>query len=161
MSGGAPSQFSSTLIEHVLRTGALEAHLQSVLIPTYQARSIALRQATEEYLGPLGVRIHTGRPYRLNTGSGDEEIVGGFFLYILFPEGISADEVAASTLAECNVRFLPAEMMAVRGSKASCDLLSRGARLCWAWEEEEQLIEGVRRISQVLKERFLSKSRGE
>ncbi|EXJ94830.1 hypothetical protein A1O1_03228 [Capronia coronata CBS 617.96] len=159
MSGGAPGQFSSTLIEHALRTGALEAHLQNVLIPTYQTRSATLRRVTEEYLGPLGVDIDTGRPFQLEDGRQDEEVLGGFFLYIMFPPGISADEVAAVALKDYNVRLLSAGMMAVKGSKSSDPRLSRGARFCWAWEEEEQLIEGVRRVAQVLKERFLNQNR--
>ncbi|EXJ77602.1 hypothetical protein A1O3_09829 [Capronia epimyces CBS 606.96] len=157
LSGGAPGQFSSTLIEHVLRTGALEAHVQNVLIPLYQTRSATIRRAIEEHLGPLGVEIHIGRPYHVKMDAGhDEEVIGGFFLYILFPQGILADEVAAVALKEQNIRFLAAGMMAVRGSKSSSDLLKRGARLCWAWEEEDRLVEGVQRIAQVLKEKFLT-----
>jgi DNA-binding transcriptional MocR family regulator len=171
LSGGAPGQFSSTLIEHVLRTGALEAHIQDVLIPLYRTRSARLRQVVEEYLGPLGVQIDTGRPYHITrSGCGDsngdsghgkeEEIVGGFFLYIMFPPGVLADEVAAVALKEYKVRFLAAGAMAVRGSKASIGQSSRGARLCWAWEEEERQVEGVRRIAQVLKERFVDDKNG-
>lgn len=144
----------------MLRTGALEAHLHQVLIPTYKIRSETLRRVVGEQLGPLGVQIDTGCPYHLNVGGGSdrEEVIGGFFLYIVFPEGIVADEVAAVALKEYNLRFLAAGMMAVRGSKSSSGMLSRGARLCWAWEEEEQLVEGVGRLATVLRERFLDRN---
>ncbi|KAK6385480.1 Valine--pyruvate aminotransferase [Exophiala oligosperma] len=168
LSGGAPGQFSSTLIEHLLRTGALEGHIRNVLIPLYQHRSAILRQAIHEYLEPLGVKIDTGASYKVDgpdrTGEEkeEEEVFGGFFLYILFPEGIRSDQVARIALDEYNLRILSSGMMAVRGSKTSCcgrewerERLSRGTRLCWAWHEEEQLVEGVQRIARVLKEKMM------
>ena len=109
----------------------------------------------QDYLGPLGVKIDTGTPYQPEIPD-SKDITGGFFLYILFPSGIRSDEVASIALEAYNLRLLSAGMMAVRGSKTSSELLSRGARLCWAWEEEEQLVEGVQRIAQVLKDRFTS-----
>ena len=142
----------------MLRTGALASHLQRVLIPTYQARSRALQRAIQEKLVPLGVTIDTGKPYV----SGDdaeqvmEQVIGGFFIYIVFPEGVTADEVAEIALKDHNVKFLASRAMMVRGSERNdkTGLLMRGARLCWAWEEEQMLMEGVDRIATVLKNRF-------
>lgn len=118
-----------------------------------------MRQAIKELLFPLGVRIEIGTPYFPANGGVQkpEEIAGGFFLYITFPEGISADEVAKIALEDYNIQFLPAAAMAVRGSPKNHSelLLNRGARLCWAWEEEEDIVDGVQRIAQVLKERFI------
>lgn len=116
----------------------------------------------------MGVKIDTGAPYKVDrpdrTGEEEEEeeVFGGFFLYILFPEGIRSDEVARIALDEYNLRILSSGMMAVRGSKTSCwsrewerERLSRGTRLCWAWHEEGQLVEGVQRIARVLKEKMM------
>lgn len=154
LSGGAPGQFSSTLIEHVLRTGKMEEHIREVLVPTYKARCAIIQQAIKNYLGPLGVKIDIGRAYNLPNDT--EQVMGGFFIYITFPEGVAADNIAAVALKDYNVRFLASGAMRVRGSKKSRNevLLSRGARLCWAWEEEDMLVEGVKRIASVLKERF-------
>ncbi|KAL4960185.1 aminotransferase [Aspergillus stella-maris] len=160
VSGGAPGQFSSVLIEHVLRSGSLTSHINDVLIPTYRSRCFAMREVIRESLVPLGVQIDTGLPY-LSLSSSREinkpaETIGGFFLYIVFPEGIEADQVAKVALEEYNLRFLSAGAMAVRGSPNNYSeaLLKRGGRLCWAWEEEEDIVEGIRRIGRVLQERF-------
>ncbi|KAJ5182040.1 hypothetical protein N7449_012187 [Penicillium cf. viridicatum] len=160
ISGGAPSQFASILIEHVLRTGALEHHLATNVIPVYQLRYSAIKSAISNELVPLGVKIDTGAPWVI-PGNGNqraERVIGGFFLCIIFPEGVPADDVAVIASRDYNLRILPASMMAVRGSPKSENeegVLTRGARLCWAWEEEEMLVEGVRRIALILKDRFL------
>lgn len=159
LSGGAPGQFSSTLIEHVLRTGNMEDHLRKVLVPTYKARCASLNQAIRDHLEPLGVRIDIGRPYILaNTTEREnkERVMGGFFIYITLPEGITADNVADVALKEYNLRVLASGAMRVRGSKECTNktLLTRGIRLCWAWEEPEMLVEGVKRLANVLTEHF-------
>ncbi|KAL4955573.1 aminotransferase [Aspergillus filifer] len=161
VSGGAPGQFSSVLIEHVLRSGSLTSHINNVLIPTYRARCFAMRRAIDEALVPLGVQIDTGLPYHSSVSDEETnnlaETIGGFFLYIVFPEGIDAEQVGKYALEEYNLKFLASGAMAVRGSPKNHRemLLKRGARLCWAWEEEEDIVEGVRRIARVLQERFL------
>jgi DNA-binding transcriptional MocR family regulator len=134
----------------------MEDHIRQVLVPTYKARCAIVQRAIEKYLGPLGVNIDIGRPYSLPVGNDTEQVMGGFFIYITFPEGIAADDVAAVALKEYNLRFLASGDMRVRGSKGRSNeaLLSRGARLCWAWEEESMIIEGVKRIASVLKEKF-------
>lgn len=134
----------------------MEDHIREVLIPTYKARCAILQRAIKEYLEPLGVKIDIGRPYKLPVSNDTEHVMGGFFIYVTFPEGIAADDVAAVALKEYNLRFLASGAMRVRGSKGRSNeaLLSRGARLCWAWEEEDMLIEGVKRIASVLKEKF-------
>lgn len=134
----------------------MEQHIREVLVPAYKARCAIMQRAVEEYLGPLGVKIDIGRPYKLLVGNDTAQVMGGFFIYITFPESIGADDVAAVALKEYNLRFLASGAMRVRGSKGSSNEapLSRGARLCWAWEEDDMLIEGVKRIANVLKEKF-------
>lgn len=132
----------------------MEEHIREVLVPTYKARCTIVQQAIEKYLRPLGVNIDIGRAYNLPNDA--KQVMGGFFIYITFPEGVAADDVATVALKDYNIRILASGAMKVRGSKDSSNeaLLSRGARLCWAWEEEDMLIEGVKRIASVLKERF-------
>jgi DNA-binding transcriptional MocR family regulator len=136
----------------------MEDHIRQVLVPTYKARCAIVQSAIEEYLRPIGVNIDIGRLYNLSAGDDTEQVMGGFFIYITFPEGIAADDVAAVALKDYNLRFLASGAMRVRGSKGRSNeaLLSRGARICWAWEEEDMLIEGVKRIANVLKEKFLA-----
>lgn len=129
----------------------MESHIEEVLVPVYKQRAASLRRAVEEHLCPLGVQID---PDVISDEPSDTvtELTGGFFMYLLFPDGVLADEVAAISLERYNVKFLAAGAMSVRGSNTSTDRLRRGTRLCWAWEEEESQIEGVRRIALALSE---------
>ena len=149
MSGGAPGQFSSVLIEHVLRTGRLREHIHELLIPTYQVRSEVMRKAVNQVLSPLGVRIITESKDK-EAGS----IFGGFFLFILLPVGLKADDVAAIALEEYNLQILSGLNMTVNRSKSPPPFVERGMRLCWAWEEEEQIRDGIDRLKTVLTSRF-------
>lgn len=127
----------------------MEDHIRDVVVPVYQQRAASLRKAVETYLCPLGVVVDEGVSSSGHDGTGNE-LRGGFFLYLIFPEGVLADNVAAHALERYNVKFLAATSMTVRGSGTSTDLLRRGARLCWAWEEESLQVEGVKRIASAL-----------
>ncbi|KAL2069443.1 hypothetical protein VTL71DRAFT_14122 [Oculimacula yallundae] len=153
-SGGAPSHLTSTFLHHLLSTGAMQAHIDDVLIPTYQSRYRVLMKAIKSHLEPLGVRITTGSPY---TTPKEGEILpaGGFFTYISFPDKFpSADVIARKAREEHALIFAYGEMFVVKGDAASVERsakgFGRGARLCWAWHEEGEIEEGVKRLAHVL-----------
>ena len=88
-SGGNPGHLSSTFIEKMFSSGALEQHIKQKLIPTYATRFYAMVDAIKEYLEPLGVRITIGEPYHATVnGKADDTMVlaGGFFLLITLPD---------------------------------------------------------------------------
>ncbi|KAI9742372.1 MAG: hypothetical protein M1818_003905 [Claussenomyces sp. TS43310] len=155
-SGGAPSQLTSTFIHQLLSTGALQSHIDNVLIPTYRQRYLVLMSSITKHLLPLGVRITIGEPYVEATPETGVVPAGGFFTYIAFPAELpSADVIAKRALNEYNLRFAYGEMFVVKGDDESTLRAKltwgNGARLCWAWEEEEMIMEGIKRLTELLK----------
>jgi DNA-binding transcriptional MocR family regulator len=163
-SGGAPSHLTSTFIHHLLDTGALQTHIDKVLIPTYQVRYHVLMTAIKIHLEPLGVRVTTGVPYL--TPEDDEVLpVGGFFTYITFPSKLpTADVIAQRARSEHALVFAYGQLFAVEGDDTSLarsnEGFGRGARLCWAWHEEAEIEEGIARLGALLRSMFAEANNG-
>jgi len=75
--------------------------------------------------------------------------VGGYFLWLLLPTGISSKELAKRCLEQEAVTVSGGEIFEVVGDDTQ-QRFDRNLRLCWAWEEEGNLEEGPRRIGRVL-----------
>jgi DNA-binding transcriptional MocR family regulator len=132
----------------------MQAHIDNILIPTYQSRYKVLLTAIKTQLEPLGVRITTGAPY-MTPKDGEILPAGGFFTYISFPDEFpSADIIAKKAKDEYALTFAHGEMFVVKGDpvcvERSGTSFGRGARLCWAWHEEAEIEEGVRRLGELL-----------
>ncbi|KFA67281.1 hypothetical protein S40285_08837 [Stachybotrys chlorohalonatus IBT 40285] len=137
VSGGAPSQLSATFISHMLHTGALQRHISNVLQPAYKSRHNAILHAMRGHLKPLGVSM-------FNPGS--EDIVGGYFVWLSLPEPLEADLVKRHCWEQQNLIVAPGTLFNVRGDESVVDL-KRNLRLCFAWEDEDVLQEGIRRLA--------------
>ncbi len=141
----------------------MQKHIDEILVPTYQSRYRALMTAIKTHLEPLGVRITTGAPYMIPE---DDNIVvpaGGFFTYISFPSELpGADVIAKRAKEEYALTFAYGDMFVVKGDETSAERsrkgFGNGARLCWAWHEEEEIEEGVSRLGQLLKTMLAEKS---
>lgn len=140
----------------MLKNGAVSRHLKEVLIPTYRRRYNTFVDAIRKRLYPYGVRIMTDIEDESNPETG---LAGGFFLYIIFPDDGSlppTSEIAKIALDQWNLRIAQGALFAVsddsdeNGSRSA--VYKRGARLCWAWHEEETLVEGIERLAQLLGE---------
>ncbi|KAJ0124402.1 hypothetical protein J7T55_005740 [Diaporthe amygdali] len=154
VSGGCQSHLSSLVLNQMLSNGAVTAHLETVLIPTYSHRYKVMVDSIRRLLIPLGVQIMVD-PQEPTGASADT--AGGFFLYITFPQDGSlppADEIAKFALDEYNLRIAPGNLFTVMGEdsgrQASPGQYLSGARLCWAWHEELALEEGIQRLREVL-----------
>ncbi|KKY22070.1 putative classes i and ii family protein [Diplodia seriata] len=145
-SGGNPAHFSSMFVHQMLSTGALQNHIDTVLVPTYRRRYHALMSAIKEYLVPLGVVIDVGKKYEASIASSSQ-------LY----EG-SAGKLATIARDKHKCKFAFGDMFKIEGDPGSAERARRkggfemGIRLCWAWLEEEQLVEGVWRMAETIKD---------
>ncbi|KAI5865217.1 PLP-dependent transferase [Durotheca rogersii] len=161
-SGGCPSQYTSFLIDHLLKSGTLERHVQDTLIPTYRRRYNVLVDAIKTHLYPLGIRISAGNPYETYTAdkTGNRvptTLAGGFFLYVDFPKDASfplVTDIIRFGSDEFSLRIAPGEIFAVRGDPEGLLRASRtfnkGTRLCWAWHEEEDLVRGMAKLAEAI-----------
>ncbi|KAH6989297.1 pyridoxal phosphate-dependent transferase [Ilyonectria sp. MPI-CAGE-AT-0026] len=154
-SGGCIGHFSSSLISQMITTGEFTKHIENVLIPTYRRRYNALLAAIDKYLVPLGVKLNAGSSYQFNEDS--PKIAGGYFLYITFPDGLPpADELATWAKTSQALTIAPGSIFTVRGDEGSDrrsrTTFGRGARLSWAWNSEEVIVEGIQRLAVVVQD---------
>ncbi|KAI5367660.1 putative aminotransferase, class I/classII, pyridoxal phosphate-dependent transferase, major [Septoria linicola] len=136
-SGGSPSQLTSTYLTRLLQTGQMQDHIKSVLCPAYATRYQILMSAVKEHLLPLGI----------TAPQPDRSVVGGYFVWLGLPEGLRGTELATKLQQDQNLIVAPGKIFEVPGDESAvpCDT---NIRLCFAWEEERNLREGVERIAE-------------
>jgi DNA-binding transcriptional MocR family regulator len=140
VSGGAPSHFVASIIAQTLSTGTLQNHIEKVLMPSYKRRYQIVLCALERYLLPLGVVLE---------GNLEASVRGGYFVYILLPARILAKQFALRAWQEEAVLVADGDMFEISGDEDAVPA-RHGVRICFAWEEEHFLVEGLRRLGKVL-----------
>lgn len=139
-SGGAPSQFSSTYIADLLESGELQKHIHGTLQPAYASRYRTMISAIEQHLVPLGVELPQS----------DRDVVGGYFVWISLPQQLRGAEVARRAKEDENLVVAQGELFEVPGDTETASF-PHGIRLCFAWETEENLEEGIKRLASVIR----------
>ncbi|KAF2148337.1 PLP-dependent transferase [Myriangium duriaei CBS 260.36] len=137
-SGGCPSQLVSTFLAELLTSGRLQDNIFNTLQPEYAARYRVMADALQEHAVPLGC-----------TMSVPDKHMGGYFIWLALPKGLSGDELTALCKAKEDLIIMAGSQCEV----PSEDRISHDGfvRLCFAWEEKDMLAEGVRRLATVLK----------
>jgi DNA-binding transcriptional MocR family regulator len=140
-SGGAPSQLAAIIMATLLRRGQLQTHIQNSLIPSYERRWRRMLDAIETHLVPLGAKL----PQE------SRGVVGGYFVWLSLP--VDAKELAERAKEEENLIVAEGKLFEVPGDAELADATSfpSDIRLCFAWEDEEKLAEGIERLARVLK----------
>ncbi|KAJ5991466.1 Pyridoxal phosphate-dependent transferase major region subdomain 1 [Penicillium canescens] len=141
-SGGAPSQLMSTFINELLEDHFLPGYIADALIPLGRKRHRLLASAIKRYLGPLGVSF-TPDPET-------SPVVGGYYIWVQLPVTVNATRVCHYALEEQNLVLGNGEVFAVPGRDSLGRDLHRRLRLCFMWEDEERLVEGVERLGAVI-----------
>lgn len=96
--------------------------------------------AITTHLIPLGVTLpQTAR-----------EVVGGYFIWFSLPEPLLADDVAKRAKEDENLIVAQASLFAVYGDARKGEL-EREIRVCFSWEEEDRLAEGIERLAGVIR----------
>ncbi|EDO65426.2 PLP-dependent transferase [Neurospora crassa] len=156
-SGGAPSQFCAALIHELIQSGALDRHLSEVVRPGLQKRhALTMDAIRRELVVPLGVRVIEDNRTGAERKEKEGEVYGGYFLWLELPEtGFTAKEVAERALEEERLVVSPGENAEVSGEGIPKENVGirfpRHLRVCFSWEEEEDLVEGVERLGRVLR----------
>ena len=148
-SGGAPSHLTATFLAELLARGALQKHINETLQAAYARRWRVMIDAVEKHLVPLGVKL----PQE------DRDVVGGYFIWLRLPPHIRANLLARRCKDTCNLVIAEGTIFEVPGD-ASLQPEGGGAstafpyeiRLCFAWEEEDALVEGVERLASVVRD---------
>lgn len=140
-SGGAPSHIAPTFLSAIFATGEFERYILEVLQPAYARRYRSMLAAIETHLVPLGVRLPQS----------DRKVAGGYFVWIVLPEGATSEEVAGRAMQDENLVVAKGELFEVPGDNQGRLGFWRDLRLCFAWEDEDKLAEGVKRLAGVIR----------
>lgn len=145
-SGGAPSQLASTMVCEMLRSGQLAAHIDGECRPALRRRhALLMREVKERLVKRFGVDVLEGTP------DADGGLVyGGYFVWLTFPEEApAAVEIARVARERENLILSPGKIFEVSGDEGPVRF-ERSIRLCFSWEAEEDMVEGVVRLERVV-----------
>ncbi|KAF4629950.1 hypothetical protein G7Y89_g8195 [Cudoniella acicularis] len=148
-SGGAPSQLTATIMCELLKSGDLEKHIEHTLCPAYKRRYEIMMKAIQQYLVPLGVTVG-------EVSFGDKEIFGGYFIWVELPKGVGAEKASLMAREEHGLIVAPGKIFEVANDESV--KFENSIRLCFSWEEEADLEEGVKRLGKVVQEVVEGKS---
>jgi len=96
--------------------------------------------AINTYLLPLGITMNT-----------PEKIAGGYFIWFNLPETLLAVQVATKAQETANLIVAHGNLFEVYGDENSAKFNNQ-IRVCFAWEAEDKLEEGIWRLSQVIRQ---------
>lgn len=111
-------------------------------------------QAVKRELGPLGVTVLEDNRTGAERKEGQPALFGGYFLWLQLPDTtpFTAKEVAERALEEEKLVVSPGENAEVSGDGETASIrFPRHLRVCFSWEEEEDLVEGVERLGRVVR----------
>ncbi|KAL4954265.1 pyridoxal phosphate-dependent transferase [Aspergillus filifer] len=156
-SGGAPSQFSSSMVDQLVSSNFLQKHIDTVLRPSYASRHRRLLSAIRAHLFPLGVTLPFAEPSDPNTSKdqdpGAYAVAGGYFVWAALPSPLKASDLAPVAQRDHLVKFADGDLFRVqRDPAAEKNDFGSFVRLCFAWEEEGKLEEGVRRLGRAIRQ---------
>lgn len=143
MSGGAPSQLAAGILAQLVQTGNLENFIEEKTRPTLQRRHRLMTEAIKEHISPFGVEL-------LESSLPEENTYGGYFVWLDTPKGLPSELVAKVAKEEENLIIASGNMFEVHGDEASVKF-DTNIRLCFSWEPEEDIVEGVKRLARVLR----------
>ncbi|KAL1902303.1 Valine--pyruvate aminotransferase [Sporothrix stenoceras] len=148
-SGGAPSQFGAATIAVLMRTGELDRYLRETVRPTLQWRHRLLTQAVQEHLSEFLEIKCGGLP---SGASAEVTTYGGYFLWLkLRRTDISAAAVSKLALSVENLVIADGKLFEVKGDEKSAQFDDH-IRLCFAWEDEDKIVEGVQRLARIFRD---------
>ncbi|KAK2626674.1 hypothetical protein QTJ16_003849 [Diplocarpon rosae] len=142
-SGGAPSQLAATLMAELLKKGELQAHIETVLRPTYKRRYEAMVEAIMTDLVPLGVKLG-------EVSFEGRAVFGGYFIWLQLPQHVSAQLVTERAAQQENLIVAPGRIFEV--SHDPSVRFENSLRLSFAWVEEADLQESIGRLARVVKD---------
>lgn len=137
------------MITELLKSGDLESHIEKVLIPAYKRRFEIMMKGIRQFLVPHGVSVG-------EVSFGEKEIFGGYFIWIELPKTLSAEVVSSTAKERENLIVAPGRLFEVSNDPSV--KFENSLRLCFSWEEEVDLEDGIERLAKVIKEVGVGKS---
>jgi 2-aminoadipate transaminase len=123
--------FNQAVTYHMLEEGALEAGLETI-IKLYHSRCDLMLAELEKNLGDV-------------EGVAWTKPDGGLFLWLTLPEGMNSDDLFTKAIEE-NVAYVPGSAFFPMNED------HRSMRLNFSYSDEDQIVEGCRRLGKLIKE---------
>lgn len=160
-SGGAPSQMMASVVNQLLRSGDLQAQIETALRPGFRERHrLMMRAVQEELVDKFGVLVGEGQLLEFagaaDGGAESRGVFGGYFIWLTLPSHSSdgrlfpgGKAIAVQCLRDEGLIIGHGGMFEVQGDEDAVRL-DHAIRLCFAWEEEENLAEGIKRLGRIV-----------
>jgi DNA-binding transcriptional MocR family regulator len=145
-SGGCPSQLVASCIHQLLATNTLQKHILRTLQPAYARRYYAIMGAIAQQLYPLGI----------STSQAKADVAGGYFVWLTLPEPLESQVVTRTAAEEEDLIISAGNAFQVQGDEDSGISFQRNIRLCFSYETEQHLVEGVERLARVIRRKLES-----
>lgn len=142
-SGGAPSQLCAAMLNDLVQSGKLEEYLETTTRPALQRRHGIMMDALRKYITPLGARVR-------DSSLLGSQIYGGYFVWFTLDQELPAKVVAQAAMEEENLVIGSGDIFTVHGDEKTVTF-DKEIRLCFSWEPEEDIVEGIRRLGEVLR----------
>lgn len=158
-SGGAASQFSASIVSEMMLAGEVDPHIEG-LKSVYARRRETVAREIEQMLKDLdaGGSVRQAGGWKPSADPAEEGIVGGYFIWIDFPAGLSAVELSVRAADEENLVLAPGKIFEVPGDESV--VFDGGVRICFSWVEEDELVEGIERLGRLIKKMLEEKKSG-
>lgn len=140
VAGGCPSQLGSAVVAEFMASGRLDSHVRDVLLPAYARRRALMDGAIRDLLCPLGARV-------VEDWEGRE---GGFYIWLRLPGFLDGGLVAARCSESEALSVWPGNAFEVAGDVRG--ELGPYLRLCYSWEDEDNIREGIGRLARVVQD---------
>ena len=133
----------STFINEMFKDKFLQRHIADTIIPAGARRYALIISAINEHLVPLGITFPSGSEHNL--------AIGGYYVWIRLTLPFNAARVCKVALDYYNLVLGDESLFTVPSSTAPQTDRQQHIRLCFMWEAEDKLGEGVRRLGSVLR----------
>ncbi|KEY66608.1 hypothetical protein S7711_01902 [Stachybotrys chartarum IBT 7711] len=143
LSGGAPSQLAAAILADVIESGDMETWVEGTLRPALQKRHQVMAQAIREHICSLGVEMR-------ESSLVDGGIYGGYFVWLRPSNGLPSQLIAEQAIMQENLVIGFGNLFEVSGDEESAGF-DKEIRLCFAWEDPDNIVEGVARLGKLLK----------
>jgi DNA-binding transcriptional MocR family regulator len=142
----------------MLSTSTLQTHINTVLQPAYSSRYHSTISSIQKHLIPLGMSLP-------NTTDSAPAVAGGYFIWLQLPEPLQSSEVSKRCMDEEDLMIASGPIFRINGDdgeragEGNC--FEGFLRVCFAWEDEGRLVEGIERLGRVVGRMVEEGRRGE
>lgn len=125
----------------MLATHTLQDHILHTLQPSYARRYHAIMAAITQRLLPLGV----------TTPQANAQVAGGYFVWLTLPEPLRSEHITKKAIEEHDLIVSDGNAFQVQGDESSGISFDNNIRLCFSYETERHLVEGVERLARLIR----------